>query len=154
MSYVPPARLLHGLPVATAQKFGMPNIGAMYTGSGVRKTALEEDALCSFCRKRATNAHHVPNVGMSARNARFELHGRVLRPALIALCGSGTTGCHGDCHNGRMAIEWRWDSDEYAEAWWSGGLLEECGAGSPLLYEYGAWYMAKPGVSKVVRIRA
>ena len=144
-AYVPPASLLRGLSVSTAQKFGMPNAGAHYEGRGVRTNRLDEDARCAFCRRPATNAHHVPAVGMGARNARFALYGYELRPALIALCGSGTTGCHGECHSGIMRVEWVWDSDEYSEAWWRGDLLRELGPGSPLLYDYGHWQLERPG---------
>lgn len=153
MSYVPPASILQGLPLETAQKFGMPSINAHYAGKGVRTNRLDDEAMCAFCRRPATNAHHVPNVGMGARNKGFRLHGHVLRPALIALCGSGTTGCHGDCHNGRMAIRWVWDSDEYSEAWWEGDLLDEFGEGSPMLYEFGYWELKQAMGSKVRRIR-
>ena len=154
MSYVPPASLLRGLSVDAAQKFGMPSIGAHYEGRGVRTNRLDEGARGAFCRRPATNAHHVPNVGMGGRNKGFALHGYELRPALIALCGSGTTGCHGECHSGLMRIEWVWDSDEYAEAWWSGELLREYGAASPMLYEFGGWEIARLGIGTVRRIRA
>lgn len=154
MSYTPPAAMLRGLSVEAAQKFGMPHIGAHYEGRGVRTNRLDEDAACAFCRARATNAHHVPNVGMGARNSGFHLDGWFLRPALIALCGSGTTGCHGDCHNGRMHIAWHWDSDEYARAWWEGELLREYGPHSPMLYCYGEWVITRRGIGTVRRIRA
>lgn len=151
--YVPPASLLRGLSVATASKFGMPCVGAHYEGSGVRTNRLDDGARCTFCRMPATNSHHVPAVGMGAGNATFTLHGYRLRPALIALCGSGTTGCHGECHSGLMRIEWRWDSDEYAEAWWMGDLLREYGPANPLLFGYGEWVIERPGKT-VRRIRA
>ena len=153
-AYVPPAGLLRGLSVSTAQKFGMPNAGARYAGRGVRTNRLDDEALCAFCRKPATNAHHVPAVGMGARNATFSLHGYELRPALIALCGSGTTGCHGDCHSGRMRIDWVWDSDEFMRDWWEGRLLREFGPASPMLYEFGHWELFKDGVGRVIRLRA
>lgn len=152
--YIPPASLLRGLSVSTAQKFGMPNAGAHYEGRGVRSNRLDEDARCAFCRRPATNAHHVPAVGMGARNAKFSLHGYALRPALIALCGSGTTGCHGECHSGRMRIEWVWDREKYARDWWSGDLLREFGPGSPMLYDYGHWELWRDGAGKVLRLRA
>ena len=149
-AYVPPASLLRGLSVASASKFGMPNVGAHYEGRGVRTNRLDDGALCAFCRRPATNAHHVPAVGMGARNATFELYGHKLRPALIALCGSGTTGCHGECHSGVMSVEWVWDEEEFAEAWWRGELLRELGPASPLLYDYGYWAIKRPG--SIVRL--
>ena len=154
MSYVPHASVLRGLSVKSAQAFGMPCVGARYEGRGVRANRLEEGALCAFCRRPATNAHHVPAVGIGARNATFTLHGYRLRPALIALCGSGTTGCHGECHGGLMRIEWVWDEDAYAEAWWSGELLRQFAPHSPMLYELGGWEISRPGTGTVRRIRA
>lgn len=153
MSYVPPMKLLRGLSVEAASKFGMPNVGAHYEGRGVRSNRLDDGALCAFCRARATNAHHVPSVGMGSRNAKFQLHHWTLKPALIALCGSGTTGCHGDCHSGLMRIEWEWDDDETAEAWWTGELMRDVKPGSPELFEYGCWVMTRYG-TEVRRIRA
>lgn len=154
MSYVPPASLLRGLSVDAAQKFGMPSIGAHYEGRGVRTNRLDEGARCAFCRKPATNAHHVPAVGMGGRNKGFTLHGYELRPALIALCGSGTTGCHGECHNGVMRIDWVWEGDEFMRDWWEGRLLREFGPASPMLYEFGHWELRKDGAGKVIRLRA
>ena len=49
----------------------------------------------------------------------------MLLPALIDLCGSGTTGCHGDRHNGRLKIRWEWDTDENARKWWDGTYLSK-----------------------------
>lgn len=137
--YVPPMSLLRGLSVREASCFGMPNLGAHYEGRSVRSNRLDDDARCAVCGRPATNAHHVPPVGMGARNAKFELHGHVLRPALIALCGSGTTGCHGEVHSGRILVEWEWCAEEYEVAWWQGLLLEMFGPASPRLYEFGRW---------------
>lgn len=144
-AFVPPASLLRGLSVETAQKLGMPNVGAHYAGKGVRTNRLDHGAACAFCGREAANSHHEPNVGMGARNAFFELHGFELKPALIALCGSGTAGCHGDRHNGRLRIRWEWDSDECAEAWWNGDMLREFGPASPMLYGFGEWVFEKEG---------
>ena len=47
----------------------------------------------------------------------------LLKPALIALCGSGTTGCHGDVHAGRVKLRWEWADDDTAERWFTGDLL-------------------------------
>lgn len=43
---------------------------------------------------------------------------------------------------------------DYAEAWWSGELLREYGAASPMLYEFGGWEIARLGIGTVRRIRA
>lgn len=153
MSYVPPASLLRGLSVESATCFGMPCVGASYTGPGVRGTRLEDGARCAFCGRPATNAHHVPPVGMGGRNARFTLHGHRLRPALVAVCGSGTTGCHGLVHQRRLAIRWLWDDDRCAEAWWGGELLERFGAGSERLFDFGHWELSGRGPSPKIIYR-
>lgn len=137
--YVPDSKTLRGLSVSSAQCFGMPHANAHYSGKGVRTNHLSCDAMCSVCGMMATNSHHVPPVGMGGRNATFTLHGHVLRPALIALCGSGTTGCHGMIHSGLLRVEWSWDDDAYAEAWWSGELLEELEPHDQRLYGLGKW---------------
>lgn len=152
MSYVPPASLLRGLSVDAAQKFGMPSIGAHYEGRGVRTNRLDEGARCAFCRRPATNAHHVPNVGMGGRNKGFALHGYELRPALIALCGSGTTGCHNQFHGGAgLRAEWRWRSKVYEEAWWTGQLLEVYEPHHPGLFEYGYWAITDEHGNEMIR---
>lgn len=137
--YIPDSYLLHGLSVASAQCFGMPHVMAHYSGKGVRTNRLNDDAMCAVCGMMATNSHHVPAVGMGGRNAMFTLHGHVLRPALIALCGSGTTGCHGLMHSGRLKAEWSWDDDRNAEAWWSGELLGRFEPHDSGLYLLGEW---------------
>ena len=144
MTYVPPASVLMGVPYGTASKFGMPHVGASYARDNVDTNALDEGAVCAVCGMRATNSHHEPPRGMGGRHRQFTLHspwGRfVLKPALIALCGSGTTGCHGNRHEGLWRAEWRWDSDEDAEAWWSGRLLSHgYEPHSPKLYDHGSW---------------
>lgn len=146
--YVPDHSLLRGLPLRAAEKFGKPCVGAHYAGRGVRANRLDADARCAVCGATATNSHHEPPVGMGGRNARFTLHGTELRPALIALCGSGTTGCHGMVHGGLLRIEWEWDDDRHAAAWWRGDLL---GMGDGL-YEMGAWAVyGRGGLIKTIR---
>lgn len=143
--YVPDSSILRGLSVASAQCFGMPHVNTHYDGKGVRTNRLDCDAECAVCGMMATNSHHVPAVGMGGRNATFTLNGHVLRPALIALCGSGTTGCHGLMHSGRLRMEWAWDDDEAAEAWWSGELLGEYQPHDPGLYRLGRWLIVGGG---------
>ena len=143
----PPMSLLRGLPVETAAKFGMPCWQARYTGRGARRYRLDDGARCLACGRPASNCHHEPHLGMGGRNASFELHGVELRPALIALCGSGTTGCHGAVHSGRMSLSWRWADEASAEAWWRGDLLGM--AGSRELYRLGGWEVSRGRVRAV-----
>jgi hypothetical protein len=73
----------------------------------------------------------------------------VLKPALIDLCGSGTTGCHGERHNGKLKIRWEWDSPEYEEKWWSGYWLSRPyhDAHGKWLYQYGKYVFERNGQS-------
>ena len=74
---------------------------------------------CVWCGKPASNLHHEPPKGLGGTKS---------HRAVISLCGSGTTGCHGLRHAGR--VEFGYDAE--AGRWygrWSGGewrpLLED-----------------------------
>lgn len=147
MSYAPDYHALCGLSVDAADKFGKPCVGAYYAGMGVRDNRLDEDARCLICGARATNSHHEPPLGLGCRNSRLFVAGHRLRPALIALCGSGTTGCHGKVHRGIYRIAWRWDSDDDARDWWQGRMPGESYdyCGSKTLYWHGQWVVTSGG---------
>ena len=132
---------LSGLSVAKASLYGMPHLGCFYEGEGVNSHKREADALCTICGKPADNAHHEPPKGTAPLFVLKTGWGAfLLKPALIALCGSGTTGCHGDRHNGRYEFRWEWKSAEYAEKWWSGWFLAHgYDPHDPRLYEFGHW---------------
>lgn len=141
MSYVPDASLLRGLPIAYAEGYGKPHLGSAYTADDAKAYELMEGAKCAACSCLATNSHHFPPLSkgrhflLSTRWGQF-----VLKPALIALCGSGTTGCHGKAHSHDMSVEWVWDSDDAADRWWSGWLLSHgIAPHDPALFEYGHW---------------
>lgn len=127
---------------------GMPHLGARYTG--LRAYELEEGAACAVCGRPATNAHHVPPKGMGGGSA-LHLHRTgwgqfTMKPALVALCGSGTTGCHGDVHAGRVRIEWAWDDPDDKERWDSGYLLAHSyEPNGPELYGLGHWEIDTEG---------
>lgn len=139
MSYTPPRELLRGLSVDVAECYGKPHIGAYYDNSSINSHKMTGVHSCPCCGAPATNVHHCP----PKSKGKFILHGHVLRPALFALCGSGTTGCHGEVHKKLIIPEWHWFSDEYAEQWWSGKLLETYKPNSNDLYEFGAWKFVK-----------
>lgn len=132
---------LRGLSLEQAEKFGKPCIGAHYTGRTAHDYTLEECARCAICGRPATNAHHEPHLGMGGRNSRFVLNAdnesMPLLPSLIALCGSGTTGCHGLVHSGRYKIAWEWFEDRFERDWWDGKML--CIVQDPELYDFGQW---------------
>lgn len=135
---------LDGVPYEVAKCFGMPHVGAFYSSSSVHSHKREEDARCAVCKAMATNAHHEPPKGMGGKYRRFLLctpMGQfVLKPALIALCGSGTTGCHGDRHNGNFKIRWEWDEEQFEENWWNGHFLSHgFKPHDKRLYSMGRW---------------
>lgn len=116
--------ILRGRSYQVASCYGMPHVGALYAGGGPSGT-LEEDAPCAWCGRLAANAHHHPHRSQGrVWNLRTEWGTFPLRPALIAVCGSGTTGCHGLMHGGaRLCPQWAWDDEDAEQEWWSGWLL-------------------------------
>lgn len=140
MSWAPSASLLRGLTVEQASCLGMPHNGAYYTGSGDAHRIVD-GMHCVRCRVNpATNAHHEPQKGMGGHRS-LVLHGKLLRPSLHALCGSGNaSGCHGLRHQGKIGIRWVWDSDDYMRAWWEGEFFADgFEPHDPRLYDYGRW---------------
>lgn len=126
MTFIPESSQLRGLSFDTASLFGMPHIGCKYTAENIAATAWSgERRRCACCGR--TNGYHSRHHEPPRSKGSFLLStpkGKfVLLPALIDLCGTGTTGCHGDRHARKLIIRWRWDTDEYAEMWWSGELL-------------------------------
>jgi len=128
---------LRGLSYETAKLYGMPHIGSWYLSENVKDYAIPSYAPCAACGRPASNVHHEPPRGKSSCidpmtvekiPGSFLLEtprGKfVLLPALICLCGTGTMGCHGDRHNGRLAISWEWDDDESERKWWDGTFLK------------------------------
>lgn len=147
MTYVPPREQLRGLSLECASLYGMPNVGTRYERDDTDSNRLEDGAVCARCGARATNSHHEPprskgrSFVLATKMGRF-----VLKPALIALCGSGTTGCHGLRHSGRLKIRWEWDSDEIAEKWWSGYWLSHgYHANSVRLFDLGKYVFSEGG---------
>lgn len=156
MSYTPPARRLGGLSVEMAERYGKPHIGAFYAGDSVRSNVLEEGAVCACCGRPATNSHHCPPL---SRGRYFSLRlpsgTWCLRPSLIAVCGSGTTGCHNGFHGGaRFTADWVWESDAAAYRWWDGTLLADFGPHSPTLYRFGHWEIKDRLTGNVIEVRS
>ena len=134
------ASKLHGFSIQEAECYGKPHLGARYTDkAGTSLTQYARDGrLCVICGRDSLNTHHQPHRGT------FTLRGDdgrdwVLRPALFALCGSGTFGCHGAIEHNRIKARWVWDNPEAEAAWWSGELLEKYGPHNPALYLFGCW---------------
>lgn len=122
-----------------AVNYGMPHLGCRYTRDDVRATAFVENeegwTPCAVCGRPAENRHHLPprstsscvdevgkrHPGSILLPTRYGQY--VLKPALVALCGSGTTGCHGKVHNRDIDIHWEFDTKEYEELWLQGWFL-------------------------------
>lgn len=134
----PDSRQLKGLPYETVKLYGMPHIGAWYKTENVKDYAHDRYVPCASCGLPASNVHHEPARGSSSckdpktgkkipGSFLFDTpKGRfVLLPALICLCGTGTTGCHGKRHNGELKIRWEWDSEESERKWWDGTFLSK-----------------------------
>lgn len=139
--YIPSSRQLMGLSYEVAECYGKPHIGARYENESVKSHKRMRNAACAVCGGHATNAHHNPPLSKGHVFLLMTEWGRfVLKPALIAVCGSGTTGCHNGFHGGaRYKARWMWDSDENAQKWWSGELLKRMKPHSNELYRYGYW---------------
>lgn len=126
-----------GLSRARAELYGKPHVGAAYT-SGERYRLTSER--CAVCGRFATNSHHVARRSWATEMPLETPKGAwALRSPLMAVCGSGTCGCHGKLHNGGLTIEWEWDEPDYERAWWDGELLLLHDPHSPALYRYGQW---------------
>ena len=123
----PTREQLGGLSYETASLYGMPHIGCKYLRDDINATAWEDRYVrrCAVCGKvnGQHSRHHEPPKGKGSFVLKTPMGKFVLKPALIDLCGSGTTGCHGKRHNRELAIRWEWDSEEYEEQWWSGYFL-------------------------------
>lgn len=129
--------VLRGLSIDKARCYGMPHFMAYYASKSVASNRLEYNARCIVCGRRATNSHHHPPRGTAAK---FTLYGQELKPALLAVCGSGTTGCHGLIHSGKVKIRWTWDSHEAEKAWFSGRYFAEgVNPHDEILYKLGHW---------------
>lgn len=132
-------RSLSLISASKAEMFGMPHAGARYTGRGVARYARTQDE-CAICGAPARSVHHTASRGLGARAMETRFGDFSLRPALMCLCGTGTTGCHGDIEGGRMRVEWVWDDPDFGERWRSGYLLAHGFAPhDPELYALGRW---------------
>ena len=122
--------VLRGHSSERAQLYGLPHIGATYTGSGGYARTTQACKKCD--RARSAHTHHIAPRSEGRVYALSTPNGTwMLRSPLIALCPA----CHMGVHNGFWRIRWVWDCDP--ELWWSGELLMEFGPHSTMLYEYG-----------------
>lgn len=166
MVYVPTQEQLRGLSYEKAKLYGMPHIGAWYNTENVKDYGHEDYFPCIVCGKPASNVHHEPPRGVSScidPKTGEKIPGGflletpkgkfVILPALICLCGSGTAGCHGDRHDGRLKVRWEWDSEESERKWWDGTFL---GQGrepnGEWLWSHGCYVLTRDGMEWKVRL--
>lgn len=154
MSWTPPRNMLCGLSLQTAELYGKPHVSCHYDRFDAKSHKRDEGAVCVACGRRAANAHHVPALSHGRSfNLRSPLGCFVLLPALFAVCGSGTTGCHGAFHARAFKAEWAWDDDYAAMAWWSGDMLAHgYESNDPRLYRHGCWRITLGGDEMEVRL--
>ena len=135
---------LCGWSYEKAMTMGLPHAGARYTGK-TPKCYTATSQCCAVCGKRAGSVHHVvPRRNglvftFDTPNGSYDL-----KSPLFALCGSGTTGCHGLFHDGTLKARWIWEPS-FSLAWESGALLKTYGAHSPKLYRFGHWEVTRDG---------
>ena len=151
---VSPSQLC-GLSYDTASLFGMPHVGCRYTREDVSATAWDGDSrLCAVCGRvgGSHSKHHEPPRSKGRFILRTPVGQFVLLPALIDLCGSGTTGCHGERHNGLLRIRWEWDTPEDERMWWSGEYLKRgWKPNGKWLFDHGCYVFERGGREKLFR---
>ena len=151
---------LRGLSYKTVKLFGMPHIGAWYNSENVKDYDHDEYVPCACCGRPASNVHHEPPRGKSScidPKTGKKIPGSfllatpmgkfVLLPALICLCGTGTTGCHGDRTANRTKIRWEWDSEDDERKWWDGTFLKTgLSPNGAWLWDHGRYVFSRDGV--------
>ncbi|MBO7701908.1 MAG: hypothetical protein J6S36_03250 [Eggerthellaceae bacterium] len=60
---------------------------------------------CIVCGRFGVNRHHEPPKGLGGE--------RAWKGSLVSLCGSGTTGCHGLRHAGRLKLRFNETDDRW-----------------------------------------
>lgn len=130
---------LRGRSKDEAERYGKPSIGAHYLSeTDAHKYTREPGARCAVCGHLATEAHHWPPLGRSAKGIwtlRTPKGFFPLKPALFALCRYH----HVMFHANALKANWVWNSDDDERAWWDGSILSEVNAGSKELYGFGHW---------------
>lgn len=147
------AAMLKGRTVRAFSMLGKPCVGAEYAGNGDAHR-LEAGARCFICGRPAANAHHEPPKGMGGGAFRLDTPNgpRILRPPLLAVCGSGNAcGCHAMLHKGIAKVRWEWDSELFEREWLEGRLDEELYENDERLFAMGRYMVEVGGGEKEVR---
>lgn len=140
---------LQGLSKEKAELFGKPHIGAHYTADDVTKYAHDFES-CPICGNRVASVHHVASRGLRSFALKTPLGIHILKPALFALCGTGTTGCHGKFHDKKLQAAWVWKEQRFEDAWWNGQILAHIPPHSHELFEYGFWRISNKKTGEVI----
>lgn len=158
--------------------YGLPHLGAEYvTGwSHGRRNYRRIAEVCCLCdRQRSTNTHHVVGFGLGGHqdntvivvDTKFceeydrvpylldtKIGSFVLYTPLFAVCGSGTTGCHGKLEDGvgDHIVEWVWYDEVCKELWEKGWMLSHGYAPhDERLFEFG-YYRIKDPDGNIVQV--
>ena len=150
---------------------GLPHVGAEYTKgrrNGRRNYERTSD-VCAVCDSaRSASTHHIVAVGTGGRQssrtnevdwafcgAYDEAFGcepstdltefEVLTP-LIAVCGDGSSGCHGMFESHDLSVEWVWDDADCFILWESGWFLSHgYEPHDERLFEFGCYRILRGG---------
>lgn len=142
---------LKGLSLEVAELYGKPHLGAYYEGDSIKSHKWDGHSSCAICGLPASNVHHVSHQSKGYFTLKAGLDEFKLKPALFALCGTGTTGCHDKFHgSARLKARWIWRDESFADYWWSGEMLKRFGAHNPALYAYGSWQIYLDGKELVM----
>lgn len=162
-----------------AKLMGLPHIGSAYTGRWRKDKRLGYVRIAKVCQvcecARSTSTHHIIPIGMGGRQSgrsitvnvdycraydqRFGVDVDYPRTSydvytpLIALCGSGTQGCHGEFEDGVLEAIWVWDDELCRDLWEAGWMLFHGYAPNDgRLFEFGHYEIMRSGeVSKAVK---
>lgn len=168
----------NSLTYVGSQLMGLPHIGSVYTKgwAGKRKRYERISDVCEVCRQaRAESTHHIVPVGMGGRQSGTSLYVdplychkydakfvqlpefiatgmgsfEVYTP-LIAVCGDGARGCHGEFEARTLVASWIWDDELCRELWDKGWMLSHgYKPNSERLFEFGHYELRRNG--EVVR---
>lgn len=147
------AAMLKGRTVRAFSMLGKPCVGARYLGPGDAHV-LDPDAKCVVCGRLACNAHHEPPKGIGGGAFRLDTPNgpRILRPPLLAVCGSGNAcGCHAMLHKGIAKVRWEWDSEFFEREWLEGRLAEGLYRNDERLFAMGRYVIEIGGGTKEAR---
>ena len=128
-----------GISQDRIELMGKPHLGAHYTAEDYRRYALDENARCAVCGRRATDVHHVVRRStIHSWTVNTPIGRFVAMSPLFALC----RGCHEKFHQVQLDVTWEWNDEDCREAWESGDILAHvCPPGHERIFDYGHYIL-------------